>query len=188
MASSRNRQYLYEQDPRERERERPRSCGLPIGNLTSQLFANIYLNELDQFVKHNLKVRHYARYTDDFLIASNSKEYLSSLIPRIDTFLRKELALELHPQKVSIRKFRQGADFLGYVIFPKYRLLRTKTKRRIFKKLGERLEEYKAGRITKQTLNQSLQSYLGVLSHSNSYKLTNDLKNIYFFEGGVADE
>jgi len=172
---------------REREREREK-CGLPIGNLTSQIFANIYLNELDQFIKHKLKIRHYARYTDDFIVVDGDQEYLSSLIPKIENFLERELALKLHPHKVSIRKFSYGIDFLGYVIFPKYRLLRTKTKRRIFKKLRQRIKEYQSDQITKETLNQSLQSYLGVLSHADTYKLTNELKNMYWFEGGGGDE
>ncbi|MFA5987883.1 MAG: reverse transcriptase/maturase family protein, partial [Candidatus Paceibacterota bacterium] len=92
--------------------------GLPIGNLTSQLFANIYLNKLDQFVKHELKIKHYIRYTDDFVIISRDKLYLENLIEPIRSFLLDELALELHPNKIFIRKFHQGIDFLGYIVLP----------------------------------------------------------------------
>jgi len=155
--------------------------GLPLGNLTSQLFANIYLNELDQFLKHKLKVKHYIRYTDDFVIVAENKLYLENLIVPIRSFLSKKLALELHPKKITIRKFRQGIDFLGYIVLPHYRLLRAKTKYRIFKKLNKRIDKYKTGLISKQTLEQSLQSYLGVLSHANTYKVGQELKNYFWF-------
>jgi retron-type reverse transcriptase len=155
--------------------------GLPIGNLTSQLFANIYLNEFDQFIRHRLKVKHYIRYTDDFVIVAGNKRCLENLIAPIRSFLLDKLALELHPKKISIRKFHQGIDFLGYIVLPYCRLLRTKTRQRIFKKLKKRIEEHKQGVINKQTLEQSLQSYLGVLSHANTYKLSNELKNQFWF-------
>ena len=155
--------------------------GLPIGNLTSQLFANIYLNEFDQFIKHKLKIKHYIRYTDDFVIVANNKLYLENLIIPIRSFLSDKLALELHPKKVTIRKFHQGIDFLGYVVLPHHRLLRTKTRQHIFRKLKKRVNEYKMDLISKQTLEQSLQSYLGVLSHANTYKLNNEIRNQFWF-------
>ncbi|MFA4995528.1 MAG: reverse transcriptase/maturase family protein [Patescibacteria group bacterium] len=164
----------------ERERE-SNSAGLPIGNLTSQLFANIYMNEFDQFIKHKLKIRHYARYTDDFVIVSNDHAYLESLIPEIQFFLEINLKLKLHPNKVSIRKIRQGIDFLGYVVFPNHRLLRTKTKRRIFAKLRKRVAEFKAGLISRNVLDQSLNSYLGALSHASTHELQEELKNQFWF-------
>ncbi|MBI2626812.1 MAG: group II intron reverse transcriptase domain-containing protein [Parcubacteria group bacterium] len=155
--------------------------GLPIGNLTSQLFANIYMNESDQFIKHDLKVKYYCRYTDDFTIVSDSRDYLSGLIPKISSFLRQRLQLEIHPKKISINKFQRGIDFLGYIVFPHYRILRAKTRQRIFKKLNKKIAEYKSGVITNETLEQSLQSYLGVLSHADSYKLSQKLKNQFWF-------
>ena len=159
----------------------PERKGLPIGNLTSQLFANIYLDEFDQFIKHKLKVKYYIRYTDDFVIGAKDKLYLETLLIPIRSFLPDKLALELHSKKVTIRKFHQGIDFLGYIVLPHHRLLRTKTRKRIFRKLKKRVEEYKKGTITKQTLEQSLQSYLGVLSHADTYKLSNELKNQFWF-------
>lgn len=155
--------------------------GLPIGNLTSQLFANIYLNEFDQFIKHKLKVKYYIRYTDDFVIEAKDKLYLETLLTPIRSFLSDKLALELHPKKVTIRKLHQGIDFLGYIVLPHHRLLRTKTRQRIFRKLKKRIEEYKKGMVSKQTLEQSLQSYLGVLSHADTYELSNELKNQFWF-------
>lgn len=155
--------------------------GLPIGNLTSQLFANVYMNEFDQFMKHELRVGHYLRYTDDFVVISDSKEYLEKLIQPTNQFLKEKLGLKLHPNKVSIRKFNQGIDFLGYVVLPHYRQLRTKTKKRIFKKIFSRVLEQKHNLISNKTLEQSLQSYLGVLSHADSYKLSQKLKNQFWF-------
>ena len=166
---------------RERENKNTSQRGIPIGNLTSQLFANIYMNEFDQFVKHKLKIQHYCRYTDDFVIVSDNRSYLENLLPEIQSFLSDKLKLELHPNKVSICKIRRGIDFLGYVILPHYRRLRTKTKNRIFKKLKLRVVEYKAGLISEETLRQSLNSFLGVLSHSNSHELRQELLNQFWF-------
>src|SRR3989344_3939499 len=108
--------------------------GLPLGNVTSQLFGNIYMNELDRFVKHALRERHYLRYSDDFLIVGSDLEHLKRLITPIADFLRRQLSLSLHPTKVTIRKVRQGVDFLGYVSLPHHVVLRTKTKRRMFER------------------------------------------------------
>ena len=155
--------------------------GLPIGNLTSQLFANVYLNAFDQFVKNELKIKRYLRYTDDFVIISDNKPYLENLITPISEFLHNHLKLSLHPKKVSIRTYYQGIDFLGYVVLPHYRLLRTKTKQRIYRKLRQRVSEYRSGTITQETLEQSLQSYLGVLSHADAYQLSQDLQNQLWF-------
>ena len=155
--------------------------GLPIGNLTSQLFANIYMNEFDEFVKHKLRISNYARYTDDFIIVSINREYLKEILIPIQKFLNNNLKLSLHPNKISICACHRGVDFLGYTILPHYKLVRTKTKRRIFRKLKERINLFKQGKLSEDSLNQSLQSYLGVLSHANTYKLSQDLKNKYWF-------
>lgn len=155
--------------------------GIPIGNLTSQIFANIYMNEFDQFVKHNLKVKYYARYTDDFIIVSTNKTYLENLIVSMQDFLKAKLYLDLHPKKVTITKHIRGIDFLGYVILPEHIKLRTKTKRKIPKKIQQMVERYKHGKITELTLYSSLQSYLGVLSHANAYKLSQEIQNKFWF-------
>ena len=138
--------------------------GLPLGNVTSQLFANIYLNELDQFVKHQLKSRYYLRYCDDFVIIHPDPCYLYGLIPRISEFLQNCLCLELHPQKITLRKLRQGIDYLGYVTLLHYRVLRTKTKRRILR-LARR----------GQILESSLCSFLGLLSHCREWKTEKEI-------------
>lgn len=129
--------------------------GLPLGNLTSQLFVNIYMNELDQFVKHKLKAKYYIRYADDFVVLSRDKNELAILLQKIGDFLTERLMLSLHPNKVSIETFASGIDFLGWVHFPKHRALRTTTKRKMLASVNEK----------------SAASYLGLLSHGNAYKL-----------------
>lgn len=155
--------------------------GISIGNLTSQLFANIYLNEFDQFIKHMLKIEHHVRYTDDFVIVASSREELEGLLPSIRSFLKEHLHLDLHPRKVTIRKYGQGIDFLGYVLLPHHRVLRTKARRRIVRKLRERIAAHKAGLIPQESVEQSLHSYLCVLSHANCYRLSQDFQNQCWF-------
>lgn len=158
------------------------SKGVPIGNLTSQIFANIYMNEFDQFVKHGLRVKNYARYTDDFMIISEDKKYLEELLFKLQDFLSERLKLELHPNKISIRKFHEGIDFLGYVIFPHYILVRAKTKKKIERNMKKRMQEYKSGILSEDNLKSSLHSYLGVLSHANTYEFTQSFINQFWFD------
>lgn len=155
--------------------------GLPIGNLTSQLFANVYMNEFDQFVKHELKVKHYARYTDDFVVISTDKKYLEGILDPFQKFIGDKLNLSLHPKKCVILDVGKGVDFSGYVILTHYRLLRSKTKHRIFRKLKYRVAQFRRGEIDEHSLSQSLQSYLGALSHAHTYQLSQDLKNQYWY-------
>lgn len=155
--------------------------GVPIGNLTSQLFANIYLNQLDQYIKHQLKVRHYIRYTDDFVIVHTDPDYLQTLANNVGYFLEKNLKLSLHPQKIIIRKYIRGIDFLGYISLPYHALLRTKTKRRMLRKIRQKVGLLKNDEISELTFNQSLQSYFGILQHCDSYKFQENLKNQIHF-------
>ncbi len=134
--------------------------GLPLGNLTSQLLVNIYMNELDQFVKHSLRVKYYIRYADDFVVMSHDKPWLEEMLPRISDFLNERLHLELHPNKVSICSLASGIDFLGWVHFPDHRILRTVAKTRMFRGLGLRGDN-----------PQTIQAYLGLISHGNTKKL-----------------
>lgn len=155
--------------------------GLPIGNLTSQLFANVYMNEFDQFMKKELKIENYVRYTDDFIVVSENIDSLKKLVPEIRDYLRRHLNLELHPSKVTIGKYARGIDFLGYVSFPKHRALRKRTEKRMLRKLDEKIEMFKRGEITEERLEQTLQSYLGVLSHATARRLSRDLSNRIWF-------
>ena len=134
--------------------------GLPLGNLTSQLLVNIYMNEFDQFIKHELKVKYYIRYADDFVILHEDKNHLNFLLQYIVVNLRENLKLELHPDKVFIKTFASGVDFLGWVHFPQHRVLRTSTKRRMLRNLR------KAGEKP-----EVVQSYIGLLCHGNTHKL-----------------
>ncbi len=127
--------------------------GLPLGNVTSQLFANIYLHELDFYIKQRLNVKFYLRYCDDFVIIANSQEQLESYLLTLRAFLGNYLQLALHPNKIEIRSYGQGIDFLGYVLRPYHRTLRTRTKQRIFRRMTDS--------------NQA--SYLGILKHCNGY-------------------
>jgi retron-type reverse transcriptase len=154
------------------------SVGLPLGNLTSQLFVNIYMNKFDQFMKRKLKAKYYIRYADDFVILSENKKELENLITLIKTFIKKELKLELHPSKVSIETFSSGVDFLGMVNFSKHKILRTKTKKRMLKKISKKSEDLKNKKISKKLFNQSLQSYLGILKHCEGWGIEKQIIRI----------
>lgn len=133
--------------------------GLPLGNLTSQLFANVYLHELDSFAKHFLTAKHYIRYADDFVFLSHDRKYLEALLPIIEQFLRERLRLEMHPDKVFMKTVASGVDFLGWVHFPDHRVLRTATRRRMTKA------------VCAGTSEKTLASYRGMLGHGNARKL-----------------
>jgi hypothetical protein len=107
----------------------PPGVGLPIGSLTSQFFANVYLNELDQFVKHTLKVRGYLRYVDDFCLLADDPATLLGWKEKIEIFLRERLHLRLHPHKVVLQRSTQGLDYLGQIVFPHHRLMRQRSVR-----------------------------------------------------------
>lgn len=133
--------------------------GIPLGNLTSQLFANVYMHQLDWFVKHTLREKYYIRYCDDFIIVSPNRQHLVELVQPINQFLQNKLRLSLHPSKITIRSWGQGIDFLGYILKPNCTLIRTKTRRRVLKR----------------TNSQNLPSYLGILSHANTYNFRQEL-------------
>ena len=157
--------------------EKENNKGLPLGNVTSQLFSNVYLNELDQFAKHKLRIKYYLRYCDDFVILGENKEDLAELVCLIDNFLKERLKLNLHSNKIIIKKYHQGVDFLGYVVLPHYRVLRTKTKQRMFKKIKKKYYDLQNGLISEKLFNQSLQSYLGVLRHCKGHRIEKKLFN-----------
>lgn len=157
------------------------NVGLPLGNLTSQLLVNIYMNEFDQFVKHQLKIKYHIRYADDFVMLSKSREHLEHLIPEISNFLDNNLKLKLHPNKLFIKTLASGVDFLGWVHFPDHRVMRTSTKRRMLKK------------INMNTKHEALNSYLGLLKHGNARKLESQILSailpprFYFYLGQPRD-
>jgi len=127
------------------------------------------------FVVSGLKAQNYIRYCDDFIVTHHDWEYLEKLIPMIRDFLRQELKLDLHPKKVKIIKLHRGVDFLGYVTFSRHLILRTKTKKRMLKKLKVKKQQLDDGTITPEAFNQSLQSYLGILKHCSGHKIRQNL-------------
>jgi retron-type reverse transcriptase len=133
--------------------------GLPLGNLTSQLLVNIYMHEFDVYIKQTLKIKYYIRYADDFVIFDRDCKKLTKTFQSVERFLFVELALEMHPQKISIGTLSSGIDFLGWVHFPHHKVLRTVTKLRMFRKIS-------ANNIT---------SYTGMLGHGNSHKILSKL-------------
>lgn len=141
--------------------------GLPLGNLTSQLLVNIHMTRFDQFVKHKIKAKCYIRYADDFVILFEDKKWIEMILPKISEFLWSKLGLKLHADKVSIKTLASGVDFLGWVHFPGNRVLRTTTKRRMFR-----------GIQTKRAKTETVQSYLGFLGHGNTMKLQQEVKNL----------
>ncbi|MBI2444071.1 MAG: group II intron reverse transcriptase domain-containing protein [Candidatus Magasanikbacteria bacterium] len=162
--------------PQRRGREgRSRRVGLPLGNLTSQLFANVYMNSLDQWVKHRLGVEtqnfaslQYVRYADDFVFLSHNKLLLQNIIPSIQKFLTNHLRLTLHPDKIFLKTLASGVDFLGWAHFPNHRVPRTRTKQRMFRKIKQSPRE------------ETLQSYLGLLRHGNTAQLQKEAVGEYW--------
>jgi hypothetical protein len=112
--------------------------GLPIGNLTSQFFANVYLNELDQYIKHALKVRYYLRYVDDMVFLSNDKDECNAIKKKIEDFLHSRLKLRLNENATRLLQVSKGIDFLGYIVRPGYVLVR----RRVAERFRNKLKEY----------------------------------------------
>ena len=163
-------------------------CGVPIGNLTSQLFANVYMDVFDQFMKHELKVKYYARYTDDFVIVSDNKEYLIKLLPKIRSFLEEKLKIQVHPKKVTITNFTRGIDYLGYILFPYFTLVRKRTKRRALRRINEKISLYKQENISQDKVHATLMSYLGVFSHADTHRFSETLKNDYFLSVNNSDQ
>jgi len=160
--------------------EKQPNKGLPLGNVTSQLFANVYLNELDQFMKHKLKTKYYLRYCDDFIILGKDRNYLEQLIKEIGYFLRNNLELNLHPNKIEIKKINQGIDFLGYITFSHHKVLRTKTKRRMFRKIKTRKIQLDDYVIDSKSFEQSINSYFGILKHCKGFKIRRKLIKIIY--------
>lgn len=153
-----------------------RTKGIPLGNVTSQLFANAYLDRFDHFVKEELKMQWYLRFCDDFIIVHHNREMFETALPKIAFYLDAECALCLHPKKISLRKLSHGIDFVGQALRPHYRIVRTKTKRRLFRRMRTRLEAYGRGTISQDAFRQSLQSSLGVLTHGSNTAVQEALK------------
>lgn len=145
----------------------PEGCGLPIGNLTSQLFSNVFLNRLDQYMKRTLKCKHYGRYVDDFFVVSTERERLVEMVPLIRNYLLEELGLQLHEGKIVISDVRQGVSFLGYYVKPWRRYVVNHSLRRLKRKL----HEVDCKMVSAKRVEAQVNSYIGVLSHGRSYRI-----------------
>jgi hypothetical protein len=152
-------------------------CGLPIGNLTSQLFSNIYLNDFDHWIKHNLQCKYYGRYVDDFIIIHQDRAFLKGLIPKIKKYLKEGIMLDLHPKKVYLQHHSKGVQFLGSFIKPYRIYIINRTKGKFYSSLNkwnfyiEQAENKQLNKQNLQLLLSSVNSYLGLLSQYQSYKL-----------------
>jgi hypothetical protein len=145
--------------------------GMPIGNLTSQFFANVYLNELDHFVKHVLKAKYYIRYVDDFTIFHRDKTVLKIWKEEVEGFLNRELKVELHPQKTRIIELKRGITMLGFRIFYHHRLLKKSNARRIWKRINKFEEKRVRGEMTEEDALKSLAGWIAYAEFANTYEL-----------------
>lgn len=149
----------------------PPGVGIPVGNLTSQLFANVYLNKLDQFVKHDLKAKYYVRYMDDFIILSEDPAELRRLLIEIENFLCRELRLELNP-KTTILAAKNGINFVGYIHYADHKKIRKAAMRRL-KKL---LRAFETGEIELEYFERSIESCFGHMGHADTFQLIRDTR------------
>jgi retron-type reverse transcriptase len=147
-----------------------REKGIPIGNLTSQFFANIYLDGFDHAVKERLKCRHYIRYVDDFVAFHNDKTFLHDLKSAMERHL-ENLRLRLHPKKSRIYRVTEGVRFLGYRVFPDHRLLDKANVLRMRRKLKQMAQQYADGEISLEKMNGSIQSWIGHAGHADTWML-----------------
>jgi retron-type reverse transcriptase len=165
-----------------------RERGLPIGNQTSQFFANLYLDPLDRFVKQALRCRHYIRYVDDFVVFSDSKQFLHEARAGIAEFL-ENLRLKLHPKKCTVFPIGTGVDFLGYRVFPGFRKIRKENVKRFKKRMKNFERDYSMELITGNEIRQSLMSWIGHARWANSFRLRKRIIPAFVFvKGGRSNE
>ncbi|MDP2903352.1 MAG: reverse transcriptase/maturase family protein [Methylovulum sp.] len=149
-------------------------CGLPIGNLTSQVFANFYMNRFDHFIKHDLGIRYYGRYVDDFILVHQDKAYLKSLIPLIKTTLQEQLQLTLHPNKIYLQHYSKGVQFLGAIIKPQRIYIAKRTQGNFYmaiEKHNALVIEHKPSKEQQAAFLSSMNSYLGIMKHYKTHQL-----------------
>ena len=174
------------------------NCGLPIGNLTSQVFANFYMDSFDHYVKHDLKIRYYGRYVDDFVIVHEDKEYLKKLVIKLSKYLKSELQVTIHPKKVYLQHYSKGVKFLGTVIKPNRIYIANRTKGNFYnaiEKQNKIIQNHKPTKEEKSAFLSSMNSYLGIMKHYESYNLRKRMifkrlsgywLNHVYLSGGIA--
>lgn len=173
---------------------RPETCpadlwldttGVPIGSLCSQMFANIYLNEFDQFVKHELHAHYFARYMDDSMILG-TKDQLKEFLPRIEKFLRQHLNLALNPLKTTLAPINKGIEFVGYRVFPYCKKLRKSSMKRMTGYIRHLIREYNADRVDVDELNRTLAAYNSIFTNCDSYDLKEKVYDL--LKNGLKDK
>lgn len=166
--------------------------GMPVGNLLSQVFANVYLDALDQFCKRVLRIHFYVRYMDDIIILSNSKAQLHEWKTSIETFVENELRLSLN-KKTCIRPVSQGIEFVGYRIWPHYVTIRKSTTLQMKRAMKLKMYEYSVGLASLEDVTETLKSYLGMLDHCDCGTFREELiRSVVLVrkreDGGMNDE
>lgn len=155
----------------ENHKTKQKGKGMPLGNLTSQFFANVFLNELDYFVKRKLRVKYYVRYVDDIAVFSNSKKEVEGVVAKIAEFLKNNLNLELHSEKTKIKLIHSGIKMLGYRIYYHYKLPRKSNLRKFKRNFSQKLQLFKEGELSQEGIILSLQGWFGYAMWANTYKL-----------------
>jgi RNA-directed DNA polymerase len=173
-------------------------CGLPIGNLTSQVFANFYMHQFDTFVTKELGIKYYGRYVDDFIIVHQDKDFLKALIPKLSSFLLSTIKLTLHPKKIYLQHYSKGVKFLGAVIKPNRIYIANRTKGNFYRAIEKQnniISNHKPSKEEKAAFLSSMNSYLGIMKHYKSYKLRKRMIfkglsgywfNYVYLSGGIA--
>ena len=176
----------------------PPHTGLPIGNLTSQVFANFYMNPFDHFIKHDLGIRYYGRYVDDFILVHRDKAYLKSLIPLIRHWLQDQLQLSLHPRKIYLQHYSKGVQFLGAVIKPNRIYIAKRTSGNFYDAIVKQnalVKERKPTRQQQTAFLSSMNAYLGMMKHYKTHRLRKKMVfkllsgwwwNRVYLSGGIA--
>ena len=172
--------------------------GLPIGNLTSQIFANFYMDSFDHFIKHELGVKYYGRYVDDFIIVHQDKAYLKSILPKIAAILKTDLNLTIHPKKKYLQHYSKGVKFLGVMIKPNRIYIGKRTKSNFYEAIHRQnsvIEKAKPTLEEQERFQSSMNSYLGIMKHYNTYNLRKKMLwknlnpywwNVVYLSGGYA--
>lgn len=155
--------------------------GIPIGNYTSQLFANIYLNELDQYVKNDLRIKYYLRYMDDFIVICKTKEEAKEYFNILKKFVEQHLDLQFN-KKSKYYPSRLGVDFCGYITYETHRRLRKRSKRNMLKKIKQWNKEYQNNTLDLKIVQESWNSWLGHINHANCYNLMKRYREKFEFQ------
>lgn len=171
-----------------------KDCGLAIGNLTSQLFSNIYMNVFDKFVKNQLNIEYYGRYVDDFVIFHDNKEYLKKLFHIFKNFLKKNLNLDIHPNKIYLQDYKKGLSFLGAYLKPNVKYVSKRIKANFYNLIYEINRDFNKNINYLEKIRSQINSYLGILSHFKSYRLKqkalstlrDEFFEIFFFDDKLS--